>query len=70
MSRRLAIFTFWLIGFSIGFMGYLSLPSVAGWFTAILPNFLNQVMIGALITGVVGSALSTFAIITWANRAT
>jgi hypothetical protein len=70
MSRRLAIFAFWLIGFSIGFMGYLSLPSIAGWFTAVLPSFLNQAIIGALIAGVVGSALSTLTIITWANRAT
>jgi hypothetical protein len=68
MSRKLAIFLFWLLGFSIGFIGYLSLPGLTGWFSTALPNFLNQSMIGALIAGVTGSALSTFTIVCWANR--
>jgi len=35
----------------------------------VLPNFLNQAVIGALIAGVAGSAVSTFSIVTWANKA-
>ncbi|MFZ0514515.1 MAG: hypothetical protein WAM14_23120 [Candidatus Nitrosopolaris sp.] len=70
LSRRLAIFAFWLIGFGIGFIGYLSLPNIAQWFALSIPNFLNQAVIGALIAGVVGSAISTFSIVTWANRST
>ena len=68
LSRRLAIFAFWFLGFGIGFLGYLSLPSIAHWFAMAIPNFLNQAVIGALIAGVVGSAVSTFSIVTWANR--
>jgi hypothetical protein len=68
LSRRLAIFAFWFLGFGIGFLGYLSLPSIAQWFALAIPNFLNQAVIGALIAGVVGSAISTFSIVTWANR--
>jgi hypothetical protein len=67
MSRKIAIFLFWLLGFGIGFTGYLSLPGLTGWLST-LPNFLDQSMIGAMIAGVVGSALSTFTIICWANR--
>jgi hypothetical protein len=58
MSRKLAIFLFWMLGFGLGFTGYLSLPGLTGWFSTALPNFLDQAMIGALIAGVVGSALN------------
>jgi uncharacterized membrane protein YeaQ/YmgE (transglycosylase-associated protein family) len=68
LSRRFAVFAFWLLGFVLGFMGYLSLPGIASWFTEFVPNFLNQSVIGALIAGIVGSAVSTFSVITWANR--
>jgi hypothetical protein len=68
LSRRLAILAFWILGFGIGFIGYLFLPNIAQWFALSIPNFLNQAVIGALIAGVVGSAISTFAIVTWANR--
>ena len=70
MSRRLTVFAFWILGFGIGFAAYLSLPSIAQWFTGIMPNFLNQSVIGALITGIIGSAVSTFTVITWANKTT
>jgi hypothetical protein len=46
----------------------LSLPGIAHWFALSMPNFLNQAVVGALLAGVVGSAISTFAIVTWANR--
>ncbi len=68
MSRRIAIFAFWLLGFGIGFIGYLSLPNIAHWFALNVPSFLNQVVIGALITGIIGSAVSTFSIVLWANK--
>jgi uncharacterized protein YacL len=68
MSRRIAIFAFWLLGFGIGFIGYLSLPNIAHWFALNVPSFLNQVVIGALITGIIASAVSTFSIVMWANK--
>jgi hypothetical protein len=70
MSRRSALFIFWVLGFGIGSLGYLSLPGVAQWFSAVIPNFLNQAIIGALIAGMAGSAVSTFSVVTWANRST
>jgi uncharacterized protein YacL len=68
MSRRIAIFAFWILGFGIGFVGYLSLPNIAHWFASNVPSFLNQVVIGALVAGIIGSAVSTFSIVLWANR--
>jgi hypothetical protein len=68
MSRGIAIFSFWLLGFGIGFIGYLSLPGIADWFSTVLPQFVNQAIIGALIAGMVGSAVSTCTVVTWANR--
>ncbi len=70
MSRRLTIFVFWLVGFGIGFVAYLSLPSIAHWLTGAMPNFMNQAVIGALITGIVGSVVTTFTVIIWANKTT
>jgi hypothetical protein len=68
LSRRFAVFIFWLIGFGVGFAGYLSLPGIADWFTTSMPNIIDQAVIGALIAGMIGSAVSTFTVVTWANR--
>lgn len=68
MSRGFAIFCFWLLGFAIGFMGYLIFPNFSGWFQEVFPKFFDQTIIGALIAGIVGSAISTLSIVTWANR--
>ena len=68
LSRRLAVFAFWLLGFGMGFIGYLSLPAIASWFAVYIPTFVNQSVIGALIAGIVGSVVSTFTVVTWANR--
>jgi hypothetical protein len=57
-----------LIGFGVGFAGYLSLPGIADWFTTSMPKFIDQAVIGALIAGMIGSAVSTFTVVTWANR--
>ncbi|HJR85514.1 MAG TPA: hypothetical protein VJ772_09150 [Nitrososphaeraceae archaeon] len=69
MSRGFAVFIFWLIGFGVGFAGYISLPGIADWFTTSMPQFIDQAVIGALIAGMIGSAVSTFTVVTWANRA-
>ena len=68
MSRGFAVFIFWLIGFGVGFAGYLSLPGIADWFTTSMPKFIDQAVIGALIAVMIGSAVSTFTVVTWANR--
>ncbi len=69
MSRGLAIFIFWVLGFSIGSVGYVLVPSLVSWLGNILPEIvIDQAVLGAILAGVVGSAVSTFTVVTWANK--
>lgn len=69
MSRALAIFIFWALGFTIGSAGYLMVPNAVAWLGSVLPEIVvNQVVLGSILAGIVGSAVSTFAVITWANK--
>jgi uncharacterized membrane protein YeaQ/YmgE (transglycosylase-associated protein family) len=69
MSRGLAIFIFWVLGFSIGSVGYVLVPSLVSWLGNILPQIvIDQAILGAILAGVVGSAVSTFTVVTWANK--
>ena len=69
MSRGLAIFIFWVLGFSIGSIGYVLVPSLVSWLGNILPEIvIDQAILGAILAGVVGSAVSTFTVVTWANK--
>jgi hypothetical protein len=69
MSRAQAIFIFWALGFTVGAAGYLLVPNAVTWLGNILPEFVvNQAVLSAILAGIVGSAVSTFAVITWANK--
>jgi uncharacterized membrane protein YeaQ/YmgE (transglycosylase-associated protein family) len=69
MSRGLAIFIFWVLGFSIGTVGYLVVPNAVSWLGNVLPEIVvNQAVLGAILAGIVGSAISTFTVVTWANK--
>jgi uncharacterized membrane protein YeaQ/YmgE (transglycosylase-associated protein family) len=70
MSRPVAIFIFWVIGFTIGSAGYLMVPNALSWLGSVLPEIVvNQAILGSILAGIVGSAVSTFTVVTWANRA-
>jgi hypothetical protein len=69
MSRTLAILIFWALGFTIGSAGYLMVPNAVSWLSSVLPEIVvNQAVLGSILAGVVGSAVSTFTVVTWANR--
>jgi uncharacterized membrane protein YeaQ/YmgE (transglycosylase-associated protein family) len=69
MSRGMAILIFWALGFSIGSVGYLFVPNLVSWLGNLLPEIIvNQAVLGAILAGVVGSAVSTFTVVTWANK--
>jgi hypothetical protein len=69
MSRALAILIFWALGFAIGSAGYLMVPNAVAWLGSILPEIVvNQAVLGSVLAGIVGSAVSTFAVVTWANK--
>lgn len=70
MSRGLVIFVFWVMGFSIGFAAYLVLPDIAEWFGEAMPEVIDHRTAGALVAGIVGSAISTLTIVRWAGRST
>ncbi|MFQ5969146.1 MAG: hypothetical protein ACE5J2_01440 [Nitrososphaerales archaeon] len=73
MGRFAALSVFCIIGFAIGFLGYLAYPTVWSWLSNTLPNALpnlvpNPVFIGAIISGVAGAVASTFLVIRWSRR--
>ena len=69
MSRGTAIFIFWILGFTIGSVGYMVVPGVTSWLGDMLPNIaVNQATLGSILAGVVGSAVSTITVVTWASR--
>jgi uncharacterized membrane protein YeaQ/YmgE (transglycosylase-associated protein family) len=69
LSRAVAIFIFWAVGFTIGSAGYLMVPNAVSWLASVLPEIVvNQAILGSILAGVVGSAVSTFTVVTWANR--
>ena len=69
MSRTLAILIFWALGFTIGTAGYLMVPNAVSWLGSILPEIVvNQAILGSILAGIVGSAVSTFTVVTWANK--
>lgn len=70
MSRGLIIFLFWVMGFLVGFAGYIVLPDIADWLGQAVPGFVDHKTVGALVAGIVGSAVSTLTIVKWANRST
>ena len=70
MSRGLVILLFWVMGFSIGFAGYLVLPDIAKWLGQAMPGIIDHETVGALVAGIVGSAISTLTIVKWASRST
>lgn len=57
-----------MLGFSIGFVGYFALPNIADWIGGAVPVFFDHKTAGALVAGIVGSAVSTLTIVSWANR--
>lgn len=69
MGRFAALFIFSAIGFSIGFLGYLSSPTLYSWLSNSFPSIaLNGVFIGAIVAGIAGSIASMTLVIRWSRR--
>ena len=70
MGRLAALSIFSAIGFAIGFLGYLSHPTVLALeFTGVLSLLLNPVFIGAFTSGSVGLIASLVLVLRWAKKA-
>ncbi|MBI4257942.1 MAG: hypothetical protein HY619_03210 [Thaumarchaeota archaeon] len=67
MGRKATIFGIWVIGYSLGFLGYLAAPMMGTWLLSILPSLALESMVGALISGIVSSVIVTFLVMLWAR---
>ena len=67
---RIAIFlTVWLVGYALGFVGYLSYPALSEMVIRSLPFFLSldSRVIGATVAGMITSFLTLVGVMAWAR---
>ena len=67
MSRFLVTGIIALIGFGIGFLGFLGLPLVAQGLIGWIPT-IDQSIGFAMVSGMAGSLISTTVVTMWAKR--
>jgi len=68
MNKSLMIILFWILGFVGGILIYSILPSILNFFNSFIPNLFSRYFFEALIAGIIGSGLSTIAVLYWANK--
>jgi len=68
LGRKSVLFGFWLLGFTLGFIGYLVSPSIGRWLMEFLPQiFKNEALVGAFLSGIAGSIITTISVALWAK---
>jgi len=68
MKRAAVLAGFWFIGFLIGFFGYLASPSIGEWLATVIPKFLQSgALVGALLSGLIGSTIMVVSVIVWSR---
>jgi hypothetical protein len=68
MNRFLIVLIVWVLGFIGGIMAYFILPTIINFFKSFIPNISSKFFLEALIAGIIGSGISTIAILFWANK--
>ncbi|KAA2282658.1 hypothetical protein [Candidatus Nitrosocosmicus sp. SS] len=68
MNRLVLIIMFWILGFVGGILVYSILPFITNFFSTIIPNLFSKYFLEALLAGIIGSGLSTIAVLYWANK--
>jgi uncharacterized protein YqhQ len=68
MNKSFMILIFGILGFVGGIFIYSILPSILSFFNSFIPNLFSKYFIEALIAGIIGSGLSTIAVLYWANK--
>ncbi len=68
MNRFQIVLIFWLLGFIGGLIAYFILPFISNFFKSFIPNLLTKFFLEALIAGIIGSGISTIAILFWASK--
>ena len=68
MGSKLIIFGIWFLGFMLGFAGYIAYPWIGNWLMEVMPQiFINETLVGALLSGIAGSLITTVAVIVWSR---
>lgn len=68
MKRLIIIVLFWTVGFIGGVSSYFLLPYIVNFFNHFIPNLFSKYSMEAIIAGLIGSGISTIAILFWANK--
>ncbi len=68
MSRFLIVLMVWILGFIGGVMAYFIIPPILIFFKSFIPNLFSKFFLEALVAGIIGSGISTIAILFWANK--
>jgi hypothetical protein len=68
MNRLLLIILFWILGFIGGILIYSVLPLLINFFSTFMPNIFSKYSFEAIIAGVIGSGITTIAILYWINK--
>lgn len=68
MNRQFLIIMFWILGFVGGIVVYSLLPSITNFFGSFVPNLFSKYFLEALLAGIIGSGISTIAVLYWVNK--
>lgn len=65
MGRKAVLAGFWLLGFCLGFFGYLLFPALAETAKIFPETLASEAVIGAFIAGLIGSLVTTVTVTVW-----
>ena len=70
MNRFIGILAVWFAGFMLGFIAYLSYPTLSSLIVSLVPFLLrlNTQIAGATIAGVASSLVTLVVVMLWAHK--
>jgi len=68
MGRASIIFGLWMVGYVVGAVGYLMIPSLNEMLMQIIPQlFRSELLAGAFVTGLATSIVAVVSVTLWAH---
>ena len=71
MGRITTIFTIWIVGFLVGFIGWLVYPQISELLVTFVPmifSIFDTQITNAALVGLTTSIISVIAVLLWANK--
>jgi|TARA_B100001179_G_C18218324_1_gene244585 hypothetical protein len=71
MGRITTIFTIWIVGFLVGFIGWLVYPQISALLVTFVPmifSIFDTQITNAALVGLTTSIISVIAVLLWANK--